>query len=369
VEVASLLLVSIIGLGTGAFTYFLLRPVLKSAYGALLPAEVTSQGVSSVSERFDSIAKAVWRISRFYALTGGVFAVTAGAVGHAILEPQFTQKAGSFTATGFVVGFLFAGLARLVSVTNSGFMLATVMPLCILFFALLPVRAWQSPGAAHEVIQNVLRQITPSFGATYVVLSVGLALTMEGILEVIWRLAPETRKAPFQLWRELREAFEMGEAGFYRMRVRDLCTKVIKDEVDRSGGLNHLVWKTGSGDEDITEAILQAACCGGASDPLLHLAQLYDDCKLRIIMPSDQPDLIRSVKTTLGVEPLAVPDIGRKRFLVVNRSAAVIGLDVPEDLGHRRGANFAFVTRDVDRVHDCIREVGNICSTHGVSPP
>ena len=163
---------------------------------------------------------------------------------------------------------------------------------------------------------------------------------------------------------------------FYADQVTLACKTALAEEIG-ARGLQDFCWKNTSGNEDIVLAVVDCLARSlaqhdghqwedlakyererytkvGVPDSLRQLAGMG---KFRVIMPEELPGNCDFVEGAFGVAPLRVRNMGHgRRFLVINRNIAVIGLNIRPSGSALHRANVAWTAQDADRVYDCLVE-------------
>jgi hypothetical protein len=271
----------------------------------------------------------------------------------------------------------------------SGFMMRSLYSLALGVLAAM-VYLWTiDVGYVHEIFARS-REANPELIRFYGMGVITAAIVGEGCWLLGPRLSPQFRQVTYSLLREYQEGYEVHEMAAYRGPME----KLFIDTVAKCLGeweLREFCWKTWSGEPHIAQALLKCVCKRLSSDKPYgdmteaeqgqqerrakeYIQDLAREGKARVIMPlhPEVPEAPEIVEEILGIKPLLIPEVGVRRFLVINRRHAVISLPIPAEYSadlngkvSETGSNFAITTRDPSRVHEYLMDFDSLWLTFG----
>ncbi len=360
-----------------------IRDIFKRGYGPTLQLNrgVQKSDTSPIRNGFS----AAFRVGSFYATV--VALVTLGSAGLVTVldgDPRITKGA-------LIIALFSVAISRFLAMSYSGFMLQSLYSLALSVFAAMGYLAIVNPHYSHEIIAEAINKnpnIIQLYGAGVII----TALVGEGCWYLGGKIMGRASQISYSLFREYYEGQETHKMAVYRGPMEKLFQKTAVQCIEEIG-LRNLCWKTWSGDPEIAKSIRDGYCRHLTSvegtkpfrdmnddekNPIEAKAieffqNLHAEGKFRIIMPN-YPHLdgaIEKIEGILGVTPKQIPDVGNRRYLVINRRDAVISLPIPAEFSidgshliSETGSNFAITTTDPSRVHDCLIEFNSLWSYH-----
>ncbi len=348
------------------------RTIFEVPYGPLVRSYIRGEE----RPRREEVSRAVFQTLSFYMMIAMVFIFTSGNIAGPLR--QISESSTRTVVFWLSAGLFVAALTRVLTVTHSDFMIKNVIPIVLSFFGLALANSLSNLSAAEAFVHSSLRMISqPEFSRLLVG---GAIVTAGGIESTLWlmrRVSARARKVPYELVRQYQEGFEIQRFATYRTPVTNLFKETIRHEI-LVNGLNHLYWKSFSVTQGVVEEILNTLAAKAAMDAGLgifkdlpgvdkqryvdlawsRLEQLAQDGNARIIIPANRPEAWQRIKHTLRIDPATLPDVGIKRYMVINRMAAVIAFPVPPNEGTIRSlrSNTAISTTEVSRVHEILVE-------------
>jgi hypothetical protein len=356
-----------------------LRTVFKMGQGPLLQVRRGEVEGSNL----EAVLKAAFRIGVFYPVVVGL-STMAGAGLVRLFDVDATV-----TKAALLVALCSVATARWLAMSYSGFMMRSLYGLALGVLAAIGYLWTTDVGYVHGIFARS-REVNPELIRFYGIGVITAAIVGEGCWLLGSRLSPQFRQVTYSLMREYQEGHEAHEMAAYRGPMEKLFINTIAKCLGE-WELREFYWKTWSGEPNIAQALLECICKRLSSDKpygdmteaeqgqqqkraRAYIQDLARDGKARVIMPlhPEFPEAPEKVEEILGIKPLLIPEVGVRRYLVINRRYAVISLPIPAEYSSDRdgkisetGSNFAITTQAPSRVHEYLMDFESLWLTYG----
>jgi hypothetical protein len=354
-----------------------IRDVLKIGEGPLIPVR-SNHSLSKTK----NIVEGMYRGVIFYGATATI--ITFGSAGViTLLDENYTITKGAL-----IVAIFLLAIGRFSAMNYSSSMLKPLYSLALGVFAAWGYMALKDPKFGHEIVARSIEK-NPDLIPIY-----GIGIFVVGIVNELCliyggKFLNQTIQVPYSLFREHHEGQELYEMTSYREPMVKMFEETTSKTIQEMG-LRNFVWKTWSGEPTIAEVILDNICMKLTSvegrEPYRYMTNKEDieilreeardyirnlekKGQARIIMPK-KPSTEKAcnfVEKILGIRPRLIPDVGNKRYLIINHCNAIFSSPIPSESSQTKygmacetGSNFAIVVQDRSRINECLLEFNNL---------